>query len=86
MASRPETHPPETDELCTKIVEAVAERKQCDATELPPLYETIDPAAITGLFGSTPTHSRPTGRLTFEYCEYRVAVDAGGSVSITSYG
>ncbi|WP_049904570.1 HalOD1 output domain-containing protein [Natrialba asiatica] len=83
MAPRPKSHPSETDEFCTKIVEAVAEREQCDTTELPPLYDTIDPAAITGLFGSTPTHSRPAGRLTFEYCEYRVAVDAGGSVSIT---
>ncbi|WP_338041835.1 HalOD1 output domain-containing protein [Natrialba taiwanensis] len=55
-------------------------------TELPPLYETIDPAAITGLFGSTPTHSRPTGRLTFDYCGYRIAVEARGSISITPCG
>ncbi|ADD03888.1 uncharacterized protein Nmag_0297 [Natrialba magadii ATCC 43099] len=73
-----------TDELCRRVVETVAESEQCDVTELPPLYNAVEPDAICALFTSTSTHDRDTGQVTFLYCGYRVTVDASGSISVAA--
>ncbi|OIB59197.1 HalOD1 output domain-containing protein [Natrialba sp. SSL1] len=87
MATSPKPQSPiTTDELCRRIVEAVAAHEQCDVTDLPPLYNAVEPDAVCKLFASTATHNRPTGQVTFTYCEHRVTVDASGSVSVEPTG
>lgn len=62
------------------IVEAVADREGCEATELdPPLYGVIDPDALERLFEPA---DRPEGRVTFPYNGYRVVVTADGDVAV----
>ncbi|ELY94989.1 hypothetical protein C483_01436 [Natrialba hulunbeirensis JCM 10989] len=87
MATAPESQSSiTTDELCRRIVEAVAAHEQCGVTELPPLYDAVEPDAVCNLFAATATHNRSTGQVTFTYCEHRVTVDATGSVSVEATG
>lgn len=67
-------------EVVVDIVETVAAAEGVDATDLePPLYEVIDPDAITALF--SPPNAE--GHLTFLYRGHEVAVDADGQVTLT---
>lgn len=81
------------DAACRKqpsqaVVEAVADAEGISPMELQPpeydaLHAAVDPTALDELFA--PRHdgaSRRGGVVTFEYCGYRVTVDASGEVSI----
>jgi len=50
-------------------LERIAAREGCDVLELPPLYDTIDPEALTAVLESDAKVS-----VCFEYCGYRVIV------------
>lgn len=65
------------------VVEAVAERRNVDQTELPPLYEWIDPNALDALFERTRTRGTRSGRITFTYDGHRITVERENGVSIT---
>jgi len=51
-------------------LERIAAREGCDVLELPPLYDTIDPEALTSLL-----ESDTDVMVCFEYCDYRVLID-----------
>jgi len=51
-------------------LERIAAREGCDVLELPPLYDTIDPEALTSLL-----ESDTDLMVCFEYCGYRVLID-----------
>jgi len=56
------------------VLVAVAAREGVPEAELdPPLYEAIDPEALDAVFRDT------SGRISFEYCGYRVTVDVDGT-------
>lgn len=63
------------------IVRAVADRENKDATELPPLYDIVDPDVLRlfvearGSVGAT---------LRFTYCGYDVAVRDDGHVEVVT--
>jgi hypothetical protein len=61
------------------VVEAVAELEAMNVTELPALYETLDPDALDQLYDSC-----TDARVTFSYYDYRIAVDTDGSVTVQS--
>lgn len=66
-------------EPSTTIIEAVADWKQIDSTELDqPLYEVLDPDALDTLLDA----DGPV-RVTFEYDELCVSVDSSGEVDLT---
>lgn len=61
--------------LTENVVEFVAEAEGTDPLNLPPLYATVDPDHLDSVF-----RSGTTGRIMFEYCGYRLAVDSNGQV------
>jgi hypothetical protein len=50
------------------IVNRIADVNDCDPTEIPPLYEAIDPDALDSLF----LHSSPA--VQFEYAGHQVTI------------
>lgn len=64
--------------LSRAVIDAVAAREGRDAPFLDdPLYETVDPESLDGLFRGT------AGSVTFEYHGYIVTVDSEGDVDLT---
>jgi len=67
-----------------RVVEAVAEERGVDHSDLEPLYYTIDPGSLEDLFardGRSAAGTRPG--LAFTYEGHRVNVSADGSVEVT---
>ena len=58
------------------IVSAVASAEGRDITDLPPLYEAIDPDALNTLM--SPTAETGADRIVFRYCGYEIEVDKTG--------
>jgi|GEM_PF-4592891 len=67
-------------ELLYEIIDEVALREGCDATDLPPLYSEVDPESLQSLVDSAEADDGPVVRIT--YCGYDVAVDGDGTVEI----
>jgi len=59
------------------VVEAVATLEKTKVTNLPALYETLDPDALDQLYESS-----TDARMTFTYHDYRVAVETDGVVTV----
>lgn len=68
----------ETENLIHDIVEAVADAGEIDPTELPPLYNTIDPDALNALFRSS--EMEMTAALS--YHGYDIIVHSGGDITV----
>lgn len=77
---------PRADEkpISTRIIRVVANRAGEDAIDLPPLFESVEPDALDGLFrpmaGGIP---RDGGEVSFSYAGYRVTVSLNRTVDIT---
>ena len=59
------------------VVATVADRADADPTDLPPLYDAIDPDALDAIFRD----GRP-GRVSFEYAGYEVTVCGRDQVTV----
>ncbi|MXV63535.1 hypothetical protein GS429_16025 [Natronorubrum sp. JWXQ-INN-674] len=68
------------------VVTAIATQRGVSETELPPLYEFIDPDALDALFESTRAGGPRHGRLEFTYDGHEVAVECGDNLEITVDG
>ncbi|WP_090621929.1 HalOD1 output domain-containing protein [Natrinema salaciae] len=75
-----------SESVSVTVVNAVATHRELDPTELPPLYEWVDPDALDALFAPTRTGGPRRGRLEFTYDGHAVVVDCGDEVSITVDG
>ena len=65
------------------VIEAVAGAERAGPTELPPLYEAIDPDALDSLFENRDGRStRGDRRVEFAYAGYDVVVRDGPRVSV----
>ena len=65
------------------VVDAVADARDCEPIELPPLNDAVDPDALDDLFADTPSgRPRYDGHLTFRYCDCTVTVSAVGIVVV----
>lgn len=65
------------------VVESVAQRAGVDETELPPLYDAIDPDALDAIFdhrGDWPSDAGP--RVIFSYAGFEVTVEHDGWLTI----
>lgn len=72
------------DSISTTVITAVARAAAVDPTELPPLFEYIDPDALDKLAGDDfGMPSRFTGYLTFDYDSYSVTVHGDGEIVVT---
>jgi len=67
------------------IVEEVATRESVGATELPPLYESVDSEAIDALVDATEPRSA-VDRIRFTYHGYEVTVTGDGVVHLEEVG
>lgn len=76
-AHDPET-PSERDELCVAIVETVAAKEGLPPTELEPLYDVVDPEALTDVVRSI----APTGTVELLYRGYRIVVTGDGRIDL----
>ena len=68
------------------VITAVAAHRDVDPTELPPLYEYLDPDALDSLFTPTRNSGSRSGHLEFTYDGHAVVVDCADDVSITVDG
>ncbi|WP_162224219.1 HalOD1 output domain-containing protein [Halorussus salinus] len=65
------------------VVLAVADARDRDPIDLPPLNDTLDPDALDALFAETASgRPRTGGRVTFEYAGCTVAVFGSGDVVV----
>ncbi|WP_126664482.1 HalOD1 output domain-containing protein [Haloterrigena salifodinae] len=72
-------HPAES--VSMKVVKRVATASDREASQLPPLYDTIDPGALDALVNSA-TAGPSSLALRFEYEGYLITVDGSESVSV----
>ena len=71
------------DDVCTAIVEAVADSVGHHSLELNPrLADVIDPDALNSLVAPRPDGSLPPVTVTFEYRGHAVTVDARSGVDV----
>ncbi|MCL9814087.1 HalOD1 output domain-containing protein [Natranaeroarchaeum aerophilus] len=75
-----ETGDPESDIVLT-IVEHVADLTDVDVTELPPLYDSVNPGALADLMAS-PQSSDSSVDVSFRYQGCRITVSSAGTVTI----
>ncbi|SIR73331.1 HalOD1 output domain-containing protein [Natronorubrum thiooxidans] len=68
------------------IVTAVASYRNVVSTELPPLYEWIDPDAVDALFEPTRTGGPRHGRLEFSYAGHEIVLECDDRLTITVDG
>jgi hypothetical protein len=59
------------------IILGISNQKDIEATEMPPLYETIDPEALNMLF-----QKKPSGSVVFEYVNFEVVVYGCGKITL----
>lgn len=69
----------DTEAVPHVIVDRVAEAVDCAPTELPPLYETVDPDALERVIES---NSNVSALLTFSYYGFTVTVSADRTVTL----
>lgn len=61
-----------------RIIDAVAERTDNDAVDLPPLYDTVDPDALDSL-----VECMDNGTITFTYAGLDITVTHDGELSFS---
>ncbi|WP_433634207.1 HalOD1 output domain-containing protein [Halomicrococcus sp. NG-SE-24] len=66
--------------MSDQIVEAVAAYENEDQDELPPLSDSINPAALDTLFEGTDDDATMAGCVTFSYYGYTVLVQSSGQI------
>ena len=70
--------------ISQRVVSAVADARDEDPLELPPLYEVIDLDALDSLFNSgLPGGATGPGRVTFTFDDHEVVVHSNGDVDVT---
>ena len=70
--------------LADAVIAALVEASGTPATEIPPLYETVDPDALENLFGARINGpDRIRGRISFHHYGYCVTID-GTDITVQS--
>lgn len=86
MSSLDDTSPAppdvELESIIERVLQTVAAYENVPTTELPPLFEVVDPDALAGIFASPRGGPRRTeGTVTFPYNGYQITVSADGSIA-----
>lgn len=82
----PPIGPADGTSVSIAIVTAVASYRNVVPTELPPLYEWIDPDAVDALFKPTRTDGPRQGRLEFSYAGHELILECDDRLTITVDG
>jgi len=64
------------------VLRVVAAHRGVDETELPPLYDAIDPDALDALLASVRTDGPERASVRFEYAGHRITVSDDRTVTI----
>lgn len=81
------TDPDANEPVTARILRAVAADSDSSITELPPLYDVIDPDALDALFSpSIDTPDRSVKSVRFRYAGFLIDVSADGSVALERDG
>lgn len=67
----------ERETACERVTRRVAEEKNVDALDLPPLFDAVDPDALNALIATM-----GEGEVTFDYAGRTVTVAADGTVRV----
>lgn len=67
--------------VSTKVVQRVSTSTDQEVTELPPLYETIDPEALDSVFNSA-VMDESSLEVRFMYSGYEVIITGSGTVRV----
>jgi hypothetical protein len=78
LARRSTAHLRDAASPVASVVEAVAAREDVGPTDLPPLYDAVDPGLLDPLAAAGTDDAYR--RLTFEYCGYRITVRSDGGI------
>jgi hypothetical protein len=70
-------HSTPSESIVESIIDEVLKIEGCEFHELPPLYESIDPDALTALYA----HGSPEIR--FQYAGYRIEITSELTVHVT---
>ncbi|QCS42289.1 HalOD1 output domain-containing protein [Natrinema versiforme] len=65
----------DTDEVHERIVTGVAALEGVDPLSLPPLFDAVDPDALTALFTTTESGGRRSGHVGFTYADHQVTIE-----------
>lgn len=77
--------PAQNESITNVVVDAIADYKDANPVEIPPLYRAIDPDALNSLFGNSPLGgNRFDGRITFELAECEVEVRSDRTVTVSA--
>lgn len=79
MARTLETDP---DRVYERIVTEVAAIDGTDPTELPPLFNAVDPDALLSVFSATESGVSRTGRVEFPYAGYEITIVFDGDPTL----
>ncbi|ELY58925.1 HalOD1 output domain-containing protein [Natronolimnohabitans innermongolicus] len=79
------TDSPDGD-VSVAVVTAVATKRGVEPTDLPPLYEWIEPDALDSLFEPTRTAGPRCGRLEFVYAGHEIVVERDETLELTVDG
>jgi len=71
-----------TSKYSREVVRTVAAREGVDETDLPPLYDAIDPDALDALLASVGTEDPDRASVDFEYAGHRVVVSGDRTVTV----
>lgn len=74
--------PTEAESVSTAVVEAMSDVAETPPVELPPLYNSIEPAALDNLFAPREDGPDRSISTTFTYHGYRVSVEDGVTIAI----
>jgi hypothetical protein len=74
--------PPLRDSVLEAVVQHVGERTGRRPTDLPPLYESVDPTVLEAIVASARQNETPLS-VRFAYAGHAVTVDQGGVVDCT---
>jgi hypothetical protein len=70
------------ESLTMTVLTAVSAVAGVDETALPPLFDTVSPDALEGIFEPTQNSQRSRGRLTIPYAGFLVTIHADGEITL----
>jgi hypothetical protein len=70
------------DAVITAVIDALADAKGVSPVELDPLYDSIDPDALSRLLSGADADLR----VTFTHGQHRVQVSADGTITVRAVG
>lgn len=74
----------ESESVSTAVVRAVANVEDVPPSEIPPLYDHVDPDALDALVDRSGEFTGGVVRITFTYLDYRLTVTQHGTVVVTN--